>query len=272
MAPEVGFAYAARWIAADGDGEALVFRKFDRLAARNLLCLQARMLSLERRISALDGAVLSDQGLALTEIMCDWDLLKQHSESPDGHEVAKKHMLVLEELRTAIKEYHEALDLQHKISALSAPNKRVVGAYRAFLENTPCLGGPSGRFLDAPDLVAIKSPADHDPLSELLRRIWPVSTAGHSETDVEAGIGRFQERSIVRAANIVSIVLAMALLAGSIVGLSFYKDPYGRIGIVVGCTIVFALSLGIITNARRPEIFAATAAYAAVLVVFISTQ
>jgi hypothetical protein len=35
-------------------------------------------------------------------------------------------------------------------------------------------------------------------------------------------------------------------------------------------TVLFAISVGWLTNARRDQIFAATAAYAAVLVVFVS--
>ena len=36
-------------------------------------------------------------------------------------------------------------------------------------------------------------------------------------------------------------------------------------------TTLFAASVGILTNARRAEVFGATAAYAAVLVVFVSS-
>lgn len=37
-----------------------------------------------------------------------------------------------------------------------------------------------------------------------------------------------------------------------------------------GWTVLFAICVGWLTNARRDQIFAATAAYAAVLVVFVS--
>ncbi|KAL3466102.1 hypothetical protein BJX64DRAFT_251709, partial [Aspergillus heterothallicus] len=39
---------------------------------------------------------------------------------------------------------------------------------------------------------------------------------------------------------------------------------------ITGFTALFAISVVIMTNARRADVFAATAAYAAVLVVFIS--
>ena len=43
-----------------------------------------------------------------------------------------------------------------------------------------------------------------------------------------------------------------------------------RLGIIAGYTTMFATCVGLLTNARRSEVFAACAAYAAVLVVFVS--
>jgi len=48
-------------------------------------------------------------------------------------------------------------------------------------------------------------------------------------------------------------------------------DPHFRpkMGLVTAFVTGFALWVGLLTNARRAEIFAATAAYAAVLVVYV---
>jgi hypothetical protein len=43
-----------------------------------------------------------------------------------------------------------------------------------------------------------------------------------------------------------------------------------RLGMVALFTAFFAVLVGLLTNARRAEIFASTAAYAAVLVVYVS--
>lgn len=42
------------------------------------------------------------------------------------------------------------------------------------------------------------------------------------------------------------------------------------LGMLGGWTVLFATCVGWLTNAKRDQIFAATAAYAAVLVVFVS--
>ena len=69
---------------------------------------------------------------------------------------------------------------------------------------------------------------------------------------------------------VLSILLAAVLLIGSIVNLYLVQDNLKRLGLVGVYTAVFAGSVGILSNARRAELFASTAAYAAVLVVFVS--
>ncbi|EJT68618.1 hypothetical protein GGTG_13808 [Gaeumannomyces tritici R3-111a-1] len=191
--------------------------------------------------------------LCKPQAMRSWEALVEQDRDPNGRPEAKEQMRMLKELQVAIKEYHEALDLQHRISNLARPNKRVVGAYRSWLTKpTRRLGGLPGLFLDdESDLVAIKTPKDHDYLSELLRRHWPAAR-------VESYDG--------------GIFIAVALLVGSITGFLYVDAPLIKALMIAGFTGLFAISLGLIINARRPEVFAATAAYAAVLVVFVSNQ
>jgi hypothetical protein len=49
-----GYPALAKWIARDPDNETLIFRRFRRLAARNLLHLQAQLIALEHEIDELD--------------------------------------------------------------------------------------------------------------------------------------------------------------------------------------------------------------------------
>jgi hypothetical protein len=69
---------------------------------------------------------------------------------------------------------------------------------------------------------------------------------------------------------VLSILLAAILLVGSIVNLYLVQDNLKRLGLVGVYTVVFSASIGILSNARRAELFTSTAAYAAVLVVFVS--
>lgn len=47
-------------------------------------------------------------------------------------------------------------------------------------------------------------------------------------------------------------------------------DEQKRLGLIAGYTTAFAICVGLVTKARRSVVFAACAAYAAVLVVFVS--
>jgi hypothetical protein len=60
------------------------------------------------------------------------------------------------------------------------------------------------------------------------------------------------------------------LLFGAIFNLFYVANEERRLGLIAGYTVAFALCVGLLTNARRSEIFAACAAYSAVLVVFVS--
>jgi hypothetical protein len=80
----------------------------------------------------------------------------------------------------------------------------------------------------------------------------------------------FEERTLTWIVNACSTLIAATLLIGSIVALYFVHDSDARLGIVLGFIVLFALGLSLTTSANRDAIFAATAAYAAVLIVYIS--
>lgn len=80
----------------------------------------------------------------------------------------------------------------------------------------------------------------------------------------------FDEKSSSRFVAAVSVMIAAVLMIGAILDLYFVKRPISKLGLTAGFTMLFAISVGTLTNARRAEMFGATAAYAAVLVVFVS--
>jgi hypothetical protein len=85
-----------------------------------------------------------------------------------------------------------------------------------------------------------------------------------------SGIEYFSARRISVVVNMITILLAAALLFGAIYNLYYVRRDQVKLGLIAGYTLAFALSISLISNARRAEIFGACAAYAAVLVVFVS--
>ncbi|KAJ8123427.1 hypothetical protein ONZ43_g621 [Nemania bipapillata] len=273
--PLEGYAAVAGWIALDPDNETFIFRKFDKLAARNLLCIQSELLAIEKELAVFDSqdAEAAQEDLRAKDMARTWETLVARSRA--GHDGSKQRIELLERLRSKIKEYlltsiDEALLLQSQVAQLHRPNKRVLETLRHwFKKPEPMLGGEAKKYLDDEnDLVALKTSIELDYLSQFLRRHWTVDT--ESTRDGRAKIGRFNERSVSLATNIITIVVAAFLLIGSITGFYFVHSDVVKLALIAAFTSVFALSLVLITNARRAEIFAATAAYAAVLVVFVS--
>lgn len=54
-----GYAAVAAWIARDPDNKTYIYRKFDRLSARNLLHLQSQLIALEAEVNTHDTAYRS---------------------------------------------------------------------------------------------------------------------------------------------------------------------------------------------------------------------
>ena len=75
-----GYPSLAAWIVRDPDNETFVFRKFDRLSARNLLRLQYHMIELETEIDSMDcDMVLAGQDNAVEmRTMDSWLAYERH--------------------------------------------------------------------------------------------------------------------------------------------------------------------------------------------------
>ncbi|KAL3473022.1 hypothetical protein BJX99DRAFT_234338 [Aspergillus californicus] len=263
-----GFANVARWISLDTDSETSIYRRFNKLAARNLLYLQCELLSIEKKLNDIDSNDVNSDDMELKDEARTWETFLQRFES-NNHE-AQVRMRLVAELRAKIKEYHEAMLLQSAIAKLKRPHNRALETFKHWFQKPyPALGGLAKTIMDnTEDLVALNSLPECDYLSMLLRRHWPVKE--EISRDGLHRIGRFNEKSITTASTIISIVVASFLLIGPIVGLFFAATDAVKLVLIAAFTALFALSVGLITNARRAEIFAATAAYAAVLVVFVS--
>ncbi len=78
------------------------------------------------------------------------------------------------------------------------------------------------------------------------------------------------ERRLHIVVAFLNVILAAGLLFGAILNLYYVTNEQKRLGLIAGYTITFAIFVGMVTKARSSEVFAACAAYAAVLVVFVS--
>ncbi|KAF2472369.1 uncharacterized protein BDR25DRAFT_220410, partial [Lindgomyces ingoldianus] len=135
--------------------------------------------------------------------------------------------------------------LQTQVCNLDQPSSRVLKTFRSFFTKpNPIITGKAKYMLDdSKDLVALHPRSSTQQLPELHLRL---------------------------VVAIISTLVAVVLLIGAITSLCFVNRSGAKLGMRAGFTTLFAASVGLLTSAKRQEISAASAAYAAILVVFVS--
>ncbi|KAJ8106301.1 hypothetical protein OPT61_g9625 [Boeremia exigua] len=264
-----GYPSLAAFIASDPDGTTAIFKRFNRLAARHLLHLQSQLAELQAEQDALDR----EDALGSLEV-------KQHSRNwADFTKAAaydprqKRRKELCDEIGLVLKSYREALLSESQLASLPSPTKRTLEAFRYRFFNCgagtpyPTLGGHSrALFNEIDDLVVLKV-EDRDRLTAFLQdhclRLFSVGKD-------QDGIVYASDHRIAQTVTLLSTFNAAALLVGAIVMLYAISSEKIKLGVIALFTALFAANVGILTNARRAELFAATAGYVAVLVVFVS--
>ncbi|ORX94882.1 hypothetical protein BCR34DRAFT_608126 [Clohesyomyces aquaticus] len=274
-----GFPALSALLASDPDLQ--VYRRFNRLASRNLLYLQADILDLETRLKEYDTEDLEvsnskDEGGEWMEVKLNarcWEVFREKAER--GEEKEQQRMRLIRDIRERMAEYQDALIRQSAILNLEKPNPRVRDAVTGWFDlNKPLVGHSKNMFNGKAkaDIVALRTSPDQDRLTMFLQNnlgyLFRNRQSNKDPLDSD-GMYYFPESTIKHIVSFLSVLLAAALLVGAITSLYFVKKASSMIGLLAAFTTMFAGSVGLLTNARKVDIYAATAAYAAVLVVFV---
>lgn len=91
-------------------------------------------------------------------------------------------------------------------------------------------------------------------------------------SDHSAGLYNYSDRTITKLSSLVATVVSSVLPIAGVIVVYFVENTLARIGIIAGMTALFSLCLALLTAARKSEIFAAAAAFSAVLVVFFGSN
>ncbi|KAF2725246.1 hypothetical protein K431DRAFT_300152 [Polychaeton citri CBS 116435] len=284
--------------------ETAIFRRFGSLNMLNLLSLQAELIDLQ--IQFRDIWAEDDISMDLNEKEYSTYFRKlMRSETSLQHEM-------LLAIRKKLHEYNTALVQASQMRRLPSPDKADIHFLRDWLtgigdgdnflrerekytwalpRNSP---PQEHKYLNEDFLTIYAATEEQDIFSKILSSslldLWTYVRSRWSSERVESGtVGQqnarfpksinpdsgllqYTEAALLRFNNVLISVIGAALPIVSIVALYFIKTEGGRIGAMAGFTIIFALVLAIFTNARRLEIAASTAAFAAVEVVFIGSD
>ncbi|KAI1143084.1 hypothetical protein F5Y05DRAFT_142310 [Hypoxylon sp. FL0543] len=260
--------------------EFAILRRFKRLNYQNLLYLQAQITHLEDSLGTLVArdSIHSKR----KEYAEDWWKLA-HGKGRAGKAQWRK----VRRIRKKLNEYNETLLQQVYISRLDGPNSNDLEFLRSWFER-PSMGYFPIRGLDYKawehrlenDLVAIKPRVSPDPLSNwitntifpLYHRVFGVKFHQADASELGDGLYTYEESLLASVVNTIATVVAALMPLLSIVILYFVNSDATKLGIIVVFSACFALVLAVMTNARKIEVFAATAAFAAVNVVFLTNN
>ncbi|KAK1829171.1 hypothetical protein QBC39DRAFT_357310 [Podospora conica] len=270
MANKTGFPALAKRLSTFPDHEGFVFRRFDRLSARNLLHLESKLAYLEWKLDQTDDQAAQSKDTETLRSIRTWEAFEENAKDKDRPE--NWRMRISDEIEVTLAKYQEALLRQHQIAALPEPEHRVLEVLqaRSWDNGQHLLAGLVAQRLGdsskRQDLVAVRGPTDKDLLSRLLQNYWMFKT-----TPLTAEAEYINEAHVAWAAASISTIAAAVLLIGAIIVLRTVRDEKALLGLMAMFMVLFATSVAVLTNAKRPEVFASTAAYAAVLVVFASS-
>ncbi|KAF8543351.1 hypothetical protein BDD12DRAFT_234760 [Trichophaea hybrida] len=239
-----------------------IFRRFGTLRARSLLHKQAELCDLEAKLATIDMAETRQVYLS------SWRL--------DGNEQRKDLVRSIDE---KLAEYDLLLMNFRAVLELPSATEWNLKSVLNWLGGTkPLVAAESEHLNDPADLVALSSTADSGVLDWLVESGLYKAGYGklienprrHLITDDE-NIMLFSNSRIETLARCLTAFLATIILSLPVVLLYFFNQPLVKLLIILVSTFIFSLAIAVLTRARKAEVFAATAAYGAVLVVFVST-
>ena len=99
-----GYPAVAAWMIRDPDNESFIYRKFDKLSARNLLNLQSEMIDLEAKLEKFDDECRNSNDQVLKQSNRKWETFVKNAAE---REEEMKRMELTKEIRGKLREYRE---------------------------------------------------------------------------------------------------------------------------------------------------------------------
>ncbi|KAL2040171.1 hypothetical protein N7G274_007074 [Stereocaulon virgatum] len=252
----------------NGDKDRLIARKFGYLHARVLLDLERDLETLEANLRKFDQADSETNPAALQSRDTDEERLE-----------GKSRGNLLQEVNRKLVDYHNVVVRIKAFQSMSIPTPQAFNHWGKHIKDKIEVVDQEKVFLQrAADLVTLADVEEQGWLDRVVERaLNRCSPKDNDATSIEER--NIDERfiSIQREQRVEKLVRLMVTL--STVGLLMlpttvlYLLPSRhivRMIIVLLFTFLFSTAISVLTKAKRHEMFAASAAYTAVLVVFLS--
>lgn len=263
----------------------MLYRGFSCVHARLLLTLQSSIQSLESELDSMDRFHDGIESEKKRLRSLDVDSAACKDEKKDGDRSRED---ILEELRVKVCQYDELLIKARELVSFQRPTDRDYKSVRNWFHNVaPLVADEQEYIMWKEDILTLRYGrewASFDGLIEqMLHKIdcrlirWLFCTEEQKRKTSDKKIYYYSPSRVSKLVNLVITAVIFLLLAAPVLSmyrLSTIKTTecmFAAIGILMVFTLLFAAAMSLLTKARRHELFAASAAYCAVLVVFIGS-
>ncbi|KAK3987157.1 hypothetical protein QBC44DRAFT_401201 [Cladorrhinum sp. PSN332] len=288
-----------------------IFRRYDDINLLNIMSLQAEITTLNEMLkqrrkddgqsTPLEPYDRSFKALRDSQIptrvndgkLCDscHNLKAEHSGFPSMN---TSQYGLMERLRVKMAEYNALILQVSQLSKLHSPPKSQLQQLKDLLwfesrrlreEGGDDTFPPSAEYFTWEESSTDKYYSlDHedpeaDPLTRAMKEYivplfhWALGkrVLKKKVIDAEAQLSYYEDQKLVKASSIIAVMISSALPVVTIFVLNQVDSTNIRIAWTLGFTMIFAGILVLFSSAKRAEIFAATATFAAVEVVFIGS-
>ncbi|MCJ1403440.1 hypothetical protein MMC11_006663 [Xylographa trunciseda] len=248
-----------------------IFRRFGELNMLNLLHLQAELYDMEHRLREIRIEDTHSKDPVRASYGNDFRLMRNWRETRDSLQYDS-----LVKIGKKLTEYNAALFQTLELRTAKLPTSREIGFLRNWLLR-PSMGNDFLNDVEhsiwevsnTPDLVTLFSrELEKDVLTTFLERgllnlyhrIWGHRQKQSDSPDPGTEFRSYDERRVMTMSNSVGAILSSLLPTVAILVLYFVNTTLIRIGLIILFTAIFSLALALFTEAKKVEIFSATAA------------
>ncbi|OTA55074.1 hypothetical protein K449DRAFT_337981 [Hypoxylon sp. EC38] len=267
-----------------------IFRRFGALAHQTLLYYQAEIARIEVRLQIVQEQDRKSDNEHRKMYDQAWIALSESAESGISSGSDREQYDLIMKLRKLINEYYKALYYHKQTLSLRKPHRKQLEDLREWMQR-PTLGRIQIYSCDWTTWQPIKDIEEDLLTFENSTMDAFTSLVTYTAVDVyHKVLGRhihvritilpltypdnrhtvtYSHHTIAKFTRALAVMLSCMLPIGAIVLLNEVKDMTNRLIVIAGVTITFSLCMNGFTMATLSEIFAATAAFSAVLVVFL---
>jgi hypothetical protein len=263
--------------------ELAMFRHFGALNAQNLLYYQAELVDLEAQLHEHQKLDSESRVGRKAKYASNRYWLWNSRDDGDTNQLS----LVLR-IRKTLRYYNEALIQQFQILSYTKPERCDLEYMQKFLASAE-MGASALTGSDAgiwgwhnnpkgysPDLITLCPRPKEDPFSNILVEkainIFHCCISRLKKSSRIHGVTGYEDSTIFKITFWINNTLASLIPIASIIVLYCVHSMPARLGVIAAFNVLISLCLSVFTNARRSEVFAVTAAFAAVQVVFVSSN